>query len=78
MGLRDALRAIRDYPSAHAELETARFELRQAQQKLEQSEQNCESLSFKMSEQDDYIDFLIHKSNMLRDALAEFCPKVGI
>ena len=37
MGLRDALRAIREYPSAHAELETARFELRQAQQKLEQS-----------------------------------------
>ena len=77
MGLRDALRAIREYPSAHAELETARFELRQAQQKLEQSEQNCESLSFKMSEQDDYIDFLIHKSNMLRDALAEFCPKLS-
>ena len=35
MGLRDALRAIREYPSAHAELETARFELRQAQQNKE-------------------------------------------
>lgn len=38
MGLKDIIRAIREYPTAHAELEAARFELRQAQQALEQSE----------------------------------------
>ena len=34
MGLRDMLRAIREYPAARAELETARSELWQAQQAL--------------------------------------------
>ena len=77
MGLRDMLLAIREYPAAHAELETARFELRQAQQALERSEQDCESLSIKMNEQDSYIDFLVHKSNAFRDALAEFCIKLS-
>ena len=77
MGLRDVIQAIREYPAAHAELETARFELRQTQQALEQSQQDCGSLSIKMSEQDDYIDFLVCKSNAFRDALVEFCPKLS-
>ena len=44
MGLRDMLRAIREYPAVHAELETARFDLRQAQQTLEKSQEDCVSL----------------------------------
>jgi len=71
------LRAIREYPSARAELETARSELRQAQQALEQSKQNCESLWFTSNEQSDHIKFLSHKAEALQDALTEFCPKLS-
>ena len=74
MGLRDIIRAIREYPAAHAELEAARFELRQAQQALEQSEQDRESLSL---EQKDHTDFLSHKAEALQDALNEFCPRLS-
>ena len=77
MGLREMLRAIREYPATHAELETTRFELRQAQQALERSQEDCGSLSIKMSEQDDYIDFLVCKSNAFREALLEFSPKLS-
>ena len=73
MGLRDIIRAIREYPAAHAELEAARFELRQAQQALEQSEQDRESLSLELSEQKDHTDFLSHKA----EALNEFCPRLS-
>ena len=34
MGLRDMIRAIREYPAARAELDMARSELRQVQQAL--------------------------------------------
>ena len=51
MGLRDMLRAIREYPAARAGLETARSELRQAQQELEQSRETCESLWLTLDEQ---------------------------
>ena len=77
MGLRDIIRAIREYPAAHAELEAARFELRQAQQALEQSEQDRESLSLSLMEQKDYTDFLSHKAEALQDALNEFCPRLS-
>ena len=77
MGLRDIIRAIREYPAAHAELEAARFELRQAQQALEQSEQDRESLSLELSEQKDHTDFLSHKAVALQDALNEFCPRLS-
>ena len=77
MGLRDMLRAIREYPATHAELETTRFELRQAQQALEQSELDRESLSLELSEQKDHVDFLSHKAEALRDALGEFCPRLS-
>ena len=71
------LRAIREYPAVHTELETARFELRQVQQTLEQSEQECESLSLTLDEQKDYTDFLSHKAESLQDALNEFCPRLS-
>ena len=74
MGLRDILRAIREYPAARAELETARSELRQAQQALEQSQQSCESLWLASNEQQEYMNFLSHKAEALQEALMEFCP----
>ena len=77
LGLRDVIRAIREYPAVHAELETARTELRQAQQALEQSEQECESLWFTSNEQQEYMEFLSHKSEALQDALVEFCPRLS-
>ena len=77
MGLRDILRAIREYPAARAGLETARSELRQAQQALEQSQQSCESLWLASNEQQEYMNFLSHKAEALRDALGEFCPRLS-
>ena len=77
MGLRDIIQAIRGYPAARAELETARSELRQAQQALEQSQQNCESLWLTSNEQQEYMNFLSHKAEALRDALGEFCPRLS-
>lgn len=77
MGLRDILRAVREFPAAHAELETTRAELRQARQALEQSEQNRESLWLKLSEQEDYMGFLSRKSEALQAVLGEFCPKLS-
>ena len=77
VGLRDVIRAIREYPAAHAELESARTELRQAQQALEQSKQECESLSLTLIEQQDYTEFLSRKSEALQDALEEFCPRLS-
>ncbi len=78
MGLRDMLRAIREYPAVHAELETARFELRQARQALEKSEQDRESLSFTLEEQKDYTKFLSGKAEALQEALTEFCPRLSM
>lgn len=77
MGLRDMLRAIREYPAAHAALETARAELRQAQQAMEQSEQARESLWIASNEQQEYADLLSHKSEALQAVLEEFCPKLS-
>lgn len=77
MGLRDIIRAIREYPAAHADLEVARLELRQARQALEQSEQDRESLSLSLMEQKDYTDFISHKAEALQDALNEFCPRLS-
>lgn len=77
MGLRDILRAVREYPAARTELETVRSELRQAQQALEQSQQSCESLWLASNEQQEYTNFLSHKAEALRDALGEFCPRLS-
>ena len=77
MGLRDMLRAIREYPAARAELETARSELRQAQQELEQSRETCESLWLTLDEQKDHTKFLSSKAEALQAALEEFCPRLS-
>ena len=77
MGLRDMLRAIREYPTVRTELETARTELRQTKQALEQSEQDCESLSLELLEEKDHTDFFAHKTEALQDALEEFCPRLS-
>ena len=77
MGLKDIIRAIREYPAARAELETARSELRQAQQELEQSRETCESLWLTLDEQKDYTKFLSSKAEALQEALMEFCPKLS-
>ena len=77
MGLRDMLRAIREYPAARAELETARSELRQAQQELGQSRETCESLWLTLDEQKDYTKFLSSKAEALQAALEEFCPRLS-
>ena len=77
MGLRDMLRAIREYPAARAELETARSELRQAQQELGQSRETCESLRLTLEEQKDYTKFLSSKAEALQAALDAFCPRLS-
>ena len=77
MGLKDIIRAIREYPTAHADLEAVRFELRQARQELDRSEQDRESLSLTLLEREDYTDFLSHKAEALQDALKEFCPRLS-
>ena len=77
MGLKDIIRAIREYPATRAELETARSELRQAQQELGQSRETCESLWLTLDEQKDYTKFLSSKAEALQDALEEFCPRLS-
>ena len=77
MGLRDMLRAIREYPAIHAELDAARFELRQAQQALEQSQEDRESLSLTLEEQGEYAKFLSSKAEAFQAALEEFCPRLS-
>ena len=71
------LRAIREYPVVHAELETARFDLRQVQQTLGKSQEDCVSLQLTLDEQKDYTDFLSHKVEALQDALVEFCTRLS-
>ena len=71
------LRAIREYPAVHAELETVRFDLRQVQQTLEKSQEDCVSLQLTLDEQKDYTDFLSHKVEALQDALVEFCTRLS-
>lgn len=77
MGLRDVIRAIREYPAAHTELETAQFKLQQAQQALEHSEQECRSLHLALGERTQDIKFLSQKSAALQAALREFCPSIS-
>ena len=77
MGLRDVIRAIREYPTAHAELEKTRAELRQTKEALEKSNDDWESLWFSSEGQQETIDFLAHKSEALQDALEEFCPQLS-
>ena len=77
MGLKDIIRAIREYPAARAGLETARSELRQAQQELGQSRETCESQWLTLDEQKDYTKFLSSKAEALQAALDAFCPRLS-
>ena len=70
MGLRDMLRAVREYPAACADLETAHTA-------LEESEQKRRSLTLEMGEQSHRLRFLACQSEALRAALAEFCPQIS-
>ena len=77
MGLRDVIRAIREYPATHVELAAMQYELRQTQQALEHSEQECEGLRLQMGEQTHYTKYLSHRSAALQAALQEFCPRLS-
>ena len=77
MGLRDIIRAIREYPTARAELETARSELRQAQQALVQSEQTCTALRDETGERSIHEKFLTRQLAAVQTALEEFCPRLS-
>jgi len=77
MGLRDILRAIREHPTVRAELDTARSELRQVRQTLEQSEQDHGSLRLSLEEQKSHMKLLSSKTEALREALMEFCPRLS-
>ena len=70
MGLKDIIRAIREYPAARAGLETARSE-------LGQSRETCESLWLTLDEQKDYTKFLSSKAEALQAALDAFCPRLS-
>lgn len=70
MGLRDIIRAIREYPAAYAELEAA-------QAALKQSEQKCRLLALEKSEQSCQLKLLSSQSAALRAALTEFCPQIS-
>lgn len=70
MGLRDIIRAIREYPATHAELEVA-------QAALEQSEQKCRLLALEKSEQSCRLKLLASQSAALQAALTEFCPQIS-
>lgn len=75
MGLRDIIRAIREYPAARAELDTARSELRQTQQALERSTQECERLGADHSDISTRLRFSEKKTAALQSVLEVFCPK---
>lgn len=76
MGLKDMIRAIREYPAAHADLEAVQLELRQAQTALEKSKLECQRLSGDCSEARRRADFSEKKYAALQAALDVFCPKL--
>ena len=75
MGLRDIIRAIREYPTARAELETARTELRLAKQTLEQSTRECERLEADKSYTATQLNYSAQKLAAVRAVLEALCPK---
>ena len=70
MGLRDIIRAIREYPAALAEL-------RRTQQALERSEQTCVALRDEAVERADHERFLTRQLAAVQTALKEFCPRLS-
>ena len=77
MGLSDVIRAIREYPAAHAALEAARLELWQAQQALEQSEQTCAALRDEVGERANHERFLNRQLAAVQTVLKEFYPRLS-
>lgn len=70
MGLRDMLRAIREYPAALAEL-------RRTQQALERNEQTCAALRDEAGERANHERFLTRQLAAVQTALVEFCPRLS-
>ena len=70
MGLKDMLRAIREYPAALAEL-------RRTQQTLERSEQTCAALRDEAGERANHERFLARQLAAVQTALVEFCPRLS-
>ena len=70
MGLKDMLRAIREYPAALAEL-------RRTQQALERSEQTCAALRDEAGERADHERFLTSQLAAVQTALVGFCPRLS-
>ena len=70
MGLRDMLRAIREYPAVLAEL-------RRTQQALARSEQTCVALRDEAGERTNHERFLTHQLAAVQTALVEFCPRLS-
>ena len=70
MGLRDIIRAIREYPAAQTELQ-------QAQQALARSEQTCAALRDEAGERADHERFLTRQLEAVQTALKEFCPRLS-
>ncbi len=77
MGLRDMLRAIREYPAACARLETTQRELDRAQKALEKSELECHRLGGDCSEVRSRLRFSEKKAEALQAALDAYCPKLS-
>lgn len=75
MGLRDMFRAIREYPTARAELETARTELSLTKQTLEQSTRECERLEADKSYTAMQLSYSEQKLEAVRSVLEALCPK---
>lgn len=70
MGLRDAIRAVREYPAVQREL-------RQTQQALAQSKQTCAALRDEIGNQSNHERFLTRQLAAVQTALKEFCPRLG-
>ena len=70
MGLRDIIRAIREYPAALTEL-------RQTQQALARSEQTCVALRDEAGERANHERFLTRQLAAVQTTLKEFCPKLS-
>lgn len=75
MGLRDIVRAIREYPAAQAELETARTELQQAKRSLVRSTQESERLEADKSYTAMQLSCSEQKLTAVRSVLEALCPK---
>lgn len=70
MGLRDIIRAIREYPAAQRELQ-------QTQQALARSEQTCAALRDEIGNQSNHERSLTRQLAAVQTALKKFCPRLA-